>query len=157
MLIDCLIIAFRVFIVVFYWHPGALQSRYPPMNLEPDAGTYDLEVCRFRELCDTLVHSQDSEEKLCICKSIAHAEFYTTQVLVENDCDSIDRIDSHDELNYAKHRFKLLLQAPNRLWKLPKWVILHDDIVTPEEFLILNWIETVIADKRYSIHDWAVQ
>jgi hypothetical protein len=82
MLIDCLIIAFHVFIVVFYWHPGALQSRYPPINLDSNAGTYDLEVHRFRELCDTLVRSQDSKEKLCTCESVAHAEFYTTQVMV---------------------------------------------------------------------------
>ena len=127
------------------------------MPLDSDAGTYDSEVRRFRELCDTLVHSQHSKEKLRICESVARAEFYTAQVMVGNDWDSIDRIDSHEELNFAKHRFKLSLQVPNRLWRLPKWVTLHDDIVTPEEFLIWNWIETVIADNRYSIHDWAVQ
>jgi hypothetical protein len=112
------------------------------MNLDSDAGTYDSEVRRFRELCSTLVRSQDSKDKLRICESVARAEFYTTQVLVENDWDSIDHIDSHEELNFAKHRFKLSLQAPKCLWTLPKWVNLHDDIVTPEEFLIWNWIET---------------
>jgi hypothetical protein len=44
-----------------------------------------------------LDHSQDSKEKLCICEAIAHVEFYTKQIMIVSDEDSIDCIGSHEE------------------------------------------------------------
>jgi hypothetical protein len=77
--------------------------------------------------------------------------------MVVSDGDSIDCIVSLEEQNFAKFCFKISLQAPNCLWKLPKWVILDDGTATPEEYLIWNWIDTVKWHSRYSIHHWAYQ
>jgi hypothetical protein len=82
---------------------------------------------------------------------------YTNQILVNSDEDSVYRIDLINEQDYAKLRFKISLQAPNRLWTLPKWVFIDNNVITPEEYLIWNWINTVKRHDRYSLHDCAYQ
>jgi hypothetical protein len=72
--------------------------------------------------------------------------------MVESNDDSIDHIDSHEEQNFAKHRFKNSLQVPNHLWKFPTCIILDYAIATPEGFLIWNQIKTVRQDNRYSMN-----
>jgi hypothetical protein len=77
-------------------------------------------------------------------------------MVVSND-NSIDCIGSLEVQNFAKFCFKISLQAPNHLWKLPKLVILDNGIATPEEYLIWNWIDIVKGHSRYSIHNWVYQ
>jgi hypothetical protein len=142
---------------ILYWHPSAVHSRYPPTKLDPDIGSFDWQVKRLEEFYNNLDRSQENVEKLRVCEAVARAEFYTNQILVSSEEDSVYRIDLIDEQDYAKLRFKISLQAPNRLWTLPKWVCLDSNVVTPEEYLIWNWIDTVKRHGRYSIHDWAYQ
>jgi hypothetical protein len=114
-------------------------------------------VKRLEEFYNNLDRSQDNVEKLRVCEAVARAEFYTNQILGNSDEDSVYHINLIDEQDYAKLRFKISLQAPNRLWTLPKWVCLDNNVVTPEEYLIWNWIDTVKRHDRYSLHDWAYQ
>jgi hypothetical protein len=114
-------------------------------------------VKRLEKFYNNLDCSQDNVEKLRVCEAVARAEFYTNQILVNSDEDSVNRIDLLDEQDYAKLQFKISLQAPNHLWTLPKWVCLDNNVITPEEYLIWNWINTVKRHDRYSLHDWAYQ
>jgi hypothetical protein len=77
--------------------------------------------------------------------------------MIVSDDKSIDCIGRLEEQNFAKFCFKISLQALNRLWKLPKWVILDNGIATPEEYLIWSWIDTVKGHSRYLIHNWVNQ
>jgi hypothetical protein len=129
----------------------------PPIKLDPDIGSFDWQVKRLEEFCNNLDCSQDSVEKLRVCEAVAWAEFYTNQILVNSVDNSVNRIDLLDEQDYAKLQFKISLQAPNCLWTLPKWVYLDNNVITPEEYLIWNWINTVKRHDRYSLHDWAYQ
>jgi hypothetical protein len=129
----------------------------PPIKLDPDIGSFDWQVKRLEEFYNNLDRSQDNIEKLRVCEAVARAEFYTNQILVNSNEDSVYCIDLLDEQDYAKLQFKISLQAPNRLWTLPKWVCLDNNVITPEEYLIWNWINTVKRHDRYSIHDWAYQ
>jgi hypothetical protein len=92
-----------------------------------------------------------------VCEAVAWQEFYTNQILVNSNEDLVNHINLLDEQDYAKLQFKISLQAPNHLWTLPKWVCLDNNVITPEEYLIWNWIDTVKRYDRYSIHDWAYQ
>jgi hypothetical protein len=113
---------------ILYWHPSAVHSRYPPIKLDPDIGSFDWQVKRLEEFYNNLDRSQENVEKLQVCEAVARAEFYTNQILVNSDEDSVYRIDLIDEQDYAKLRFKISLQAPNRLWTLPKWVCLDNNV-----------------------------
>jgi hypothetical protein len=70
-------------------------------------------------------------------------EFYKNQIMVVSNEHSIDCIDSYKEQNIAKFHFKISLQAPNCLWKSPKWGTVDTGIAALEEYLIWNWINTV--------------
>jgi len=71
-----------------------------------------------------------------VCEAVARAEFYTNQILVNSNEDSVNCIHLLVEQDYAKLQFKISLQAPNRLWTLPKWVCLDNNVITPKEYLI---------------------
>ena len=75
---------------------------------------------QLEEFYNNLDRSQDNVEKLWVCEAVARAEFYTNQILVNSDEDSVYLTDLIDEQDYAKLQFKISLQAPNHLWTLPK-------------------------------------
>jgi hypothetical protein len=114
-------------------------------------------VKRLEEFYNNLDRSQDNVEKLRVCEAVARAEFYTNQILVKSDEDSVYCIDLINEQDYAKLQFKISLQAPDCLWTLPKWVCLDNNVVTPEEYLLWNWIDAAKRHDRCSLHDWAYQ
>ena len=118
---------------ILYWHPSAVHSRYPPTKLDPDIGSFDWQVKRLEEFYNNLDRSQENVEKLRVCETVARAEFYTNQILVNSNEDLLNHIDLLDEQDYAKLRFKISLQAPNPLWTLPKWLCLDNNVITPEE------------------------
>jgi len=142
---------------ILYWHPSAVHSWYPPIKLDQDIGSFDWQVKRLEEFFKNLDRSQDNEEKLWVCEAVAHAEFYTNQILVNSNEDLVNCINLLDEQDYAKICFKISLQVPNCLWTLLKWVCLDKNVITPEEYLICKWIDIVKRHGRYSIHDWAYQ
>ena len=57
---------------------------------------------RLEEFYNNLDHSQENVEKLWVCEAVARAEFYTKQILVNSNEDSVYRIDLIDEQDYAK-------------------------------------------------------